>query len=249
MALNLFARPAAAFPDGLVGFAVGDIHGRADLLERMLERLETEARAVPSLRPVVVFLGDYIDRGPASRACLDLLLSGRPSGFERIFLMGNHEASMLAFLRGDPAARAWLSHGGMDTLVSYGVAPPPLGAQDGQIREAAEALRNAVPPAHLAFLGGLDLHHARGGYLFVHAGVDPDKPLEAQTERECLWIRSPFLDSRRRLPFRVVHGHTPVAAPFIDKRRIDVDTGAYASGVLSAVRLEGDSATTFSVRV
>jgi serine/threonine protein phosphatase 1 len=244
--LAMFARKApspARFPDGRVRFAIGDIHGRADLLEEMLRQLE--ARAVSELRPtgepVVIFLGDYVDRGRESARVLDLLIGGRPAGFERRYLRGNHEQSMLAFMEDPVRHRAWLMHGGNETLLAYGVQPPsPLHGKDEDWIAAAEALRDKAPPAHIKFLNDLERYIAIGDHVFVHAGIDPARPLTKQTDADLYWIRARFLQSRRRLKYRVVHGHTPVDQPYADQRRVAVDTGAYASGRLTAARFEGE---------
>lgn len=244
--LRLFERapaPAAKFIDGRVGYAVGDIHGRADLLSQMLDALE--ARAGEDTReggaPVVVFLGDYVDRGPDSAGVIDLLLRDRPCGYERRFLKGNHEQAMLAYMESPLENRAWVLQGGAETMRSYGVTPPPpLGATEGDWVLAAEMLRAHVPEAHLDFLNTLERYVAFGDYAFVHAGVDASRTLEQQTDTDLLWSRSQFIASKRRFSHRVVHGHTPVDRPYADERRIAVDTGAYASGVLTAARFEAD---------
>lgn len=229
-----------SFQPGRLGYAVGDIHGRADLLARMFDRLEEEFRAIDPEPPLIVFLGDYIDRGPDSRAVIDLLLSDRLGGFERRFLMGNHEASMLAFLRDPVAGKAWLRHGGLETLSSYDVRPlPSLGAGNDDIRRAGERLNENLPTAHRRFLEALERYIVVGDYCFVHAGVDTAKKLEAQTDADLLWIRHKFLNDTRPAAHVIVHGHTPVDAPHRDARRIGVDTGAYFSGVLTAARFYG----------
>jgi serine/threonine protein phosphatase 1 len=250
--LRMFERsspPAARFPDGRVGYAVGDIHGRADLLSQMLDMLEASAAAdTREAVPVVVFLGDYVDRGPASAGVIELLLSGRPAGFERHYLKGNHEQSMLAFMDAPMANRAWLMQGGVETLLSYGVQPPsPVGTSEADWLAAGEALRAATPSAHLEFLNGLERFIAFGDYAFVHAGIDPARTLEDQTDEDLLWARDRFIASKRRFSHRVVHGHTPVDRPHADERRIAVDTGAYASGVLTAARFEGGDVTFHAV--
>lgn len=244
------AEKPACFPDQRVGYAIGDIHGRADLLKLMLDKLEAQAgadRKGPD-RPIVVFLGDYVDRGPESREVIDMLIYDRPRGFERRFLRGNHEQAMLAFMDTPRANVGWLRHGGAATLQSYGVQPPPLaGAADADWSAAAEALRANLPAAHLDFLINLERYVVLGDYAFVHAGVRPGRPLEKQTDADLFWIRERFHSSQRRFSHRVVHGHTPLAEPYSDARRIGVDTGAYASGVLTAVRLEADGAEFVSV--
>lgn len=244
--LRLFARakPALArFPAGRVGFAVGDIHGRADLLAGLLALLE--ARGELDRReggaPIVVFLGDYVDRGPDSAGVINLLLGGAPVGFERRFLKGNHEQSMLAFMAAPMENRAWVLQGGAETLVSYGISPPaPLGASEADWLAAAAALNAKLPPSHLEFLAGLERYVTLGDYAFVHAGVDASRPLEKQTDQDLFWSRKRFLASRRRFSHKLVHGHTPSDRPYVDARRVGIDTGAYASGVLTAARFEGE---------
>ncbi|MGE3143017.1 MAG: metallophosphoesterase [Hyphomonadaceae bacterium] len=241
-------RSAARFPQGRIGFAVGDIHGRADLLARMFDEIEKLAPAPHAAAPVVVFLGDYVDRGPDSAEVLALLLqTGRPEGFERRFLKGNHEQALLAFLDDPVRARDWLLHGGQETLVSYGVAPPPWGAGQTVLQAAAAKFLEALPARHLDFLRALEPSFVAGDYLFAHAGVDPAKPADAQSERDLCWIRRRFLEDKRAYTHVVVHGHTPCATPYRDHRRIGLDTGAYASGQLSAARFEGEDVVLFTV--
>jgi serine/threonine protein phosphatase 1 len=251
--LRLFERappPAAKFPDGRVGFAVGDIHGRADLLGEMLTMLEERAgeERRDGGAPIVVFLGDYVDRGPNSAAVIELLLQGRPHGYERHCLKGNHEQSMLDFIEAPLENRAWLLQGGAETLIAYGVQPPPpVGASDDDWIAVAAALKRRVPEAHIAFLNGLERYVAFGDYAFVHAGVDASRSLEEQTDDDLYWARDRFIASRKKFSHLVVHGHTPVDRPYADERRIAVDTGAYASGMLTAARFEGADVTFLSV--
>lgn len=244
--LRMFDRPtppAARFPAERVGFAVGDIHGRADLLTDMLDMLEARAEAEtrPGGPPIVVFLGDYVDRGPDSRGVIDLLLSGRPFGYERRFLKGNHEQSMLGFLDDPMARRAWLLQGGVETLLSYGVQPPPpVGAEEQDWIGVAQLLMARLPPGHYDFLQSLERYVELGDYAFVHAGIDTGRSLAEQTDEDLFWIRASFIASKRPFSHRVVHGHTPVDEPYADSRRVAVDTGAYASGTLTAARFEAD---------
>jgi serine/threonine protein phosphatase 1 len=251
--LGLFSRaaePLARFPEGRVGFAIGDIHGRADLLEKLLTQLEAAAplETVKGQAPIAIFLGDYVDRGPDTRGVIDMILSARPHGFERRYLRGNHEQTMMAFAAAPLKNRAWLLQGGAETLMSYGVKPPsPLKASEADWLAAADALNQALPDAHRAFLDGLERYVELGDYAFVHAGVDPARSLEEQTDDDLYWARERFLNSKRRFSHRVVHGHTPAAAPYADARRVGVDTGAYASGTLTAARFEGEQVGFVSV--
>jgi serine/threonine protein phosphatase 1 len=233
-------------------YAVGDIHGRADLLEQLLSLITADLKAGDPFEgpPILVFLGDYVDRGLESRACVDRLVRLADSAFEARFLRGNHEAAMLTFMS-NPRGRAsgdWLTFGGLETLYSYGVAAPGAPNDPDALETAATALKAALPPAHMAFLAGLELHVRYGDYVFVHAGLRPGRALERQDEADILGIRDPFLNARNRFPFTVVHGHTPVGAVFRDSRRIAVDTGAYATGRLSAIRLMGEDMSVLSTK-
>jgi serine/threonine protein phosphatase 1 len=251
--LRMFERkppPPAKFPEGRVGYAVGDIHGRADLLTSLLQELEgaAEADRREGGEPIVIFLGDYVDRGPNASDVIDLLLQQRPRGFERRYLKGNHEQMMLDFIAAPLANRAWLLQGGAETLSSYGVTPPsPLNATDEDWIAAAAALQAAIPAAHMAFIDALERYVALGDYAFVHAGIDAARSLEKQTDEDLLWARDAFIASKRRFSHRIVHGHTPVDRPFVDDRRIAVDTGAYASGTLTAARFEGEEVSFVAV--
>jgi serine/threonine protein phosphatase 1 len=225
--------------EGQVVFAIGDIHGRGDLLRLLLEQILRDPASAEG-KAAVVFVGDYIDRGPDSRGVLDQLLALRQRGLgESVFLRGNHDQTLLDFLAEPATGPMWLSIGGGDTLASYGVAPPRPSAGPSEWAEASRALADALPASHHAFLTDLELTWRSGDYLFAHAGVRPDRPLEAQSAKDLLWIRRAFLNDTRPLPWTVVHGHTPSEAVHCDFRRIGIDTGAYATDVLTAVRLEG----------
>ncbi len=220
-------------PAGTIAYAVGDVHGRRDLLEQMVGiiRADWEGRADISdaRRCVVVYVGDYVDRGPDSKGVIDLLLSNPLGDAESIFLRGNHEDLMLKVLA-DPesreAAELWDLNGGGATVDSYGA-------------ESFASLGKSVPEAHLDFLKGLELHHTEGSYLFVHAGIRPGVPLERQEPRDLTWIREPFLEHEGSHGLFVVHGHTPVDEPEVLANRVCIDTRAFASGVLTALVLEG----------
>jgi serine/threonine protein phosphatase 1 len=222
-------------------YAVGDIHGRLDLLRELMAMIRTDADATAGgRRPGLVFIGDYVDRGPEAAGVIDTILALRDEGrFEVRTLKGNHEAQLLAFLEDAREGPAWMEFGGADTLLSYGVTPPP-GRSDLQAWERTRhAFAAALPPSHEAFLAGLELALVCGDYVFVHAGVRPGVPLAEQSEADMLWIRDDFLQSSRATEKVVVHGHTPEAAPHIGRNRIGIDTGAYATARLTAVRLCG----------
>jgi serine/threonine protein phosphatase 1 len=231
-----------------VGYAIGDVHGRLDLLTAMIERLEADHPAPdPAAPPIVVFLGDYVDRGPHSRGVIELLMQRRPRGFERRYLLGNHEAMMMKFIQDPIENRHWLTQGGMATLGSYGVAAPSVMAGKQALKEAGDQFRDAIPEAHLEFMLGMERYVVLGDYAMVHAGINPDKPFQSQTDEDLLWIRKKFLQNRRRHEYMIVHGHTPIDVPYKDDRRIGVDTGAYASGRLTAVKLHGAETEFISV--
>jgi serine/threonine protein phosphatase 1 len=233
-------RPGCITP-GLAVYAVGDIHGRLDLLEELLRRIRDDAdRHQGDAERALIFLGDYIDRGPASKGVVDRLLADPLDGFSTIRLMGNHEEAMLAFLNGASDGLDWLTYGGLETLLSYGVPLRGLPSSSAAVTELRQALIAAVPQSHLDFYRRCALHHSVGDYLFVHAGVRPGVPLPQQTQGDLLWIRDDFLRVRIPLPERVVvHGHTIVDLPQDRSHRINLDTGAFISGRLTALALRG----------
>lgn len=225
-------------------YAVGDIHGRLDLLRLLWREVVDDAQraqgAKASERPLFIFLGDYVDRGPASRGVVDLILWMREDPrLDVVTLKGNHEETLLRFLEDPVYGAVWTDHGGAATLASYGVQVP---AQDHDIEgwiAARDAFAAAMPAKHLGFYRGLELMRVIGDYAFVHAGVKPGVPIERQTERDLLWIRQEFLHAEGPFGKVVVHGHTVTKEVQMTPHRIGVDTGAYATGVLTAVRLEG----------
>ncbi len=228
------ALQSACVPDGSLVYAVGDVHGRADLLRDLLERIRAHAEGIRASRRVLVFLGDYVDRGADSPGVLELLLAGPPPGFAQVCLMGNHEAALLALLDGGPAG-PWLAMGGADTARAY-LGEEAAGLAEDDLRAR---LRAALPAAHLAFLRGLGMSHAEGGYFFVHAGVRPGVPLDRQEPRDLLWIRRDFLMSGHHHGKTVVHGHSAVDQPQVRPNRIGIDTSAWSSNRLTALALHG----------
>ena len=173
-------------------------------------------------------------------------LSGMP--FSVRFLKGNHEEAMLDFLKDPAAGPVWVQYGGGETLASYDVRPPSVHEPADVWERTREALLEALPEHHLAFLDTLEPYVAQAPYLFVHAGVDPAKSLADQTAQDLYWIREKFLHSSRRFEYVVVHGHTPEQDYYKDDRRIGIDTGAYLTGVLTAVRLEGEAVSFLQTR-
>lgn len=226
--------------DDVVVYAVGDIHGSARALDRLHALIAEDAVNRSARRRVLVHLGDYVDRGSGARDVLERLANGALSGFEVVNLKGNHDAWLLRFLEDPDAGPDWLANGGQATLLSYGVRPRP----DLPTADRMEAIRldlnRRLPRSHRQFLEDAKLHHIEGDYLFVHAGVRPRVRLEAQSPDDLLWIRDAFLDSTEDHGHVVVHGHTVVDQPQFHSNRIAVDTGAYATGRLSAVILHGE---------
>ncbi|MGC1304590.1 MAG: metallophosphoesterase family protein [Caulobacteraceae bacterium] len=238
--LPLEIRPRST--NGEIVYAIGDIHGRYDLLKALLALIsEDQAKAPLAIRKRIIFCGDYVDRGPASSWVVEALKWIRASSrFDVCMLMGNHEQSLLRFIEGSSDPRDWLAYGGAETLMSYGVQPPVAGNAADCDRARAELLQ-AMPASHLDFLAGLQLKVTVGDYAFVHAGIRPGVPLDAQETSDLLWIRGPFIDAEGPFEKVIVHGHTWISdRPQQLPHRIGIDTGAYETGVLTAVRLHGD---------
>jgi serine/threonine protein phosphatase 1 len=236
----------ASIPPGQRVYAVGDIHGQALRLDILHKRIAADAEARPVERVTIVYLGDYVDRGPSSAGVLERLRR-EPAvpGAEVVHLMGNHEAMMLDALRPDstPEARyGWLQNGGVQALASYPGEPLPMADLTRWVAEPAlhadPPAAFGIPAADMDFLRGLKLSWRCGGYFFAHAGVRPFVPLDEQAVQDLLWIRQPFLGFKRKLDAVVVHGHTPAKAVEVLPHRIGVDTGCCFGGPLSAVALE-----------
>lgn len=214
-------------------YAIGDIHGRLDLLERAIVAIERDVETHGS-DALTVTLGDYVDRGPDTRGVLDRL-AANPFPTPYVALRGNHEAMLEGFLADPDMGRHWYGQGGAETLQSYGVTVRALIMSNAN---AAERLREAMAARHVAFLRSLQMSFTHGRYFLCHAGVRPGVPLERQSERDLLWIRHEFLNCTVGFGKIVVHGHTPVAMPEVLANRINIDTGAVFSGRLTCVVLE-----------
>jgi len=227
----------ARLPPGLRIYAIGDIHGRADLLDRLHGLIADDMAAQPAPdRTVIIYLGDYVDRGPDSAAVIDRLCKSRLAGVETLALLGNHEAMLLEFLDAPYGASLWLANGGDATLNSYRVKVP---ASFDELLLTQRALQRALPRQHQDFLTGLALQARFGDYLFVHAGIRPGLPLDRQSREHMIWIRDVFLDSEADHGAIVVHGHTIVHTVEWRSNRVGIDTGAYTTGHLTALVLEG----------
>jgi serine/threonine protein phosphatase 1 len=226
----------ASLPDNLRLYAVGDIHGRSDLLRAILARIAEEEEARPAAASHLIFLGDYIDRGPDTPGVIELLLHGLPDGMEADFLMGNHERLMLDALADDRALPLWLANGGPVVIEGYWEAARARGDK----AVPRPDLASIIPPDHLMFFNSLRPSVQYGGYFFVHAGVRPSVPLDQQDLQDLLWIRRPFLEFDGNFGKVVVHGHTPSEAPVVRHNRIGIDTGAVFTGRLTALVLEGE---------
>ena len=220
-------------------YAIGDIHGRLDLLQRLLKTIAKDSTSPPS-HCILVCLGDYIDRGPHSAGVVACLLSLESDpvfkGFDRHFLKGNHEQMMAEFLEGKGVGALWLKNGGAATLESYGIKNPW-----GDLKQVRHQAQAALPVAHRHFFDHLELHHHQGDYHFVHAGVRPHVPLEHQSPDDVLWIRNEFLTATEDFGAMIVHGHSPVDVPNVLPNRIAIDTRAWASGTLTCLVVQEDT--------
>lgn len=242
---NLFRRVSASMaassqakgPAGKRLYAVGDIHGRLDLLNDLLARIEDDIRRRPVDSAALVFLGDLIDRGPDSAGVIARLSDMAAFPTKTAFLLGNHEEILLRALDGEPGvAYDWLGFGGDACVESYGVSAASLQAMDEE--RIAHVLAAAIPAAHVAFLRGFGDTVRFGDYLLVHAGIRPGVAIENQQPRDLRWIRQPFLSDSHDHGCTVIHGHT--ISDGVDRRpnRIGIDTGAYRTGILTAAVVE-----------
>src|SRR5436305_183038 len=236
-----FSSSRPRLPSGARGhraYVVGDIHGRLDLLDQLLAKIDDDLRRNPARKTLLVFVGDLIDRGPQSAEVVERLRTYRRSGVRPIFLLGNHEEVLLRILKGDAALiQKWRWFGGAECLKSYGVEASKLPKQAGA--RALATIRAAIPKQHIEFLESFIDTCRFGDYLFVHAGIRPGVQLDQQLQSDLRWIREAFLLDETDHGCVVVHGHT--ISPKVEERtnRIGIDTGAYRTGVLTALALEG----------
>jgi len=233
---------AARMPDGVRLYAVGDVHGRLDLLLALEQAIVEDALDGPANRKFfLVYLGDYVDRGADSRGVIDYLLMPPPQPFDRILLLGNHDAWMRDFLAGAAVGPSWLRFGGDATVASYDTAIDYSKPDDERIVDVQTRFAGKVSAAHRRFLQDLELGFSLGDYFFCHAGIRPGVTLDQQIESDLIWMREPFLSWDGPANKVVVHGHTITEEPVIRHNRIGIDTGAFASEILTCLVLEGDS--------
>ena len=234
-----------------LAWIIADIHGQHDLLEAVLRPVLRDLQGRARGQGALIFLGDYIDRGVHARQVVDRILSLKimleRQGLELVTLMGNHEDLLLRFLDQPQSGPDWCELGGRETLMSYGVTLPDAHDAAGWESTAAD-LADRMPAEHREFFSGLTLSHTEGGYHCVHAGVRPGVPLDAQKRDDMLWLRDAFLSDHRQFEKVIIHGHTPAPDVVRDARRIGLDTGAYATGVLTALRLEGETGLLLQTR-
>ncbi len=238
-----YGRGAGPTPstNGQLVYVIGDVHGCYDLLLDLLGRIAADSRErAHGRRPILIFCGDYVDRGPNSAEVVEAVIQlHRRDDLDVRLLKGNHEQAMLDFLRDPAGAVGWLDFGGTETLASYGVRIEGAQFQD-RLLAARDQLLDRLPAAHLNLLHQLDMMLVVGDYAIVHAGIRPGVDLGDQAEEDLLWIREDFLDSNRSFDKVIVHGHTWTGVrPQLEPHRIGVDTGAYQTGVLTAARLDG----------
>lgn len=234
-----------ALPDGIRVYAIGDVHGRLDLLDQLLRQISADIQQRPVERALHVFLGDYIDRGPSSRQTIDRLIElGQAS--EAIFLKGNHEQIAIRCLVDPDLFEQWMRLGGLETLASYGVVPHLH--KPRAIAELQTAFHAALSPSHLRFYRQLKPCFECGDFFFVHAGVRPGIALSSQKESDLLWIREEFLASTQDHGKIVVHGHTPGPTAWSEANRINIDTGAFATDCLTCLVIEGRSLSVIDTR-
>jgi serine/threonine protein phosphatase 1 len=226
-------------PEGVLIYAVGDIHGRVDLLDELFTRIDADAARQPNLKTIEIFLGDYIDRGPGSREVLDRLIE-RGRTRRAVFIRGNHDTYPFHFLHNPAFLGTWGRLGGFETMMSYGM-HPPVSAGPSEQGEVARAFENALPHDHRDFLQNLNPYACYGDFYFVHAGVRPGVPLEQQRKEDLLEIREPFLSCHDDFGKIIVHGHTPAFEPDFRPNRINIDTGAYATGKLTCLVIAGNN--------
>ncbi|QND51969.1 serine/threonine protein phosphatase [Phyllobacterium sp. 628] len=226
-------------PERMRVYAIGDVHGRLDLLQEMHRRILAENEKTPPFDWVVVHLGDYVDRGPDSRGVLEYFVNAQKKTHRMLTLAGNHDVGFLDFLNGSDVNGVFARHGGKQTAKSYGVT---IDFYDpASVAAGRSALLRAIPAAHVEFLQGLRRSTIMGDFFFCHAGIRPGVDLERQNPEDLIWIRWDFLDDPHLHSKVIIHGHTPASDVEVRQNRVNLDTGAYASGRLSAIRIDAEA--------
>lgn len=238
MVLSFLNRPKMNRPPPRTGpeqrlYAIGDIHGRIDLHTALIDQITADAAQSTAKNSVLIYLGDYIDRGPGSDQLIETLSGPPPNGFTAHHMMGNHEEMLLSFYDGLDDGALWLKNGGVETLAAYGC------RNVDEIETARRDLRANLPAHHLDFMRSLKINHQDGDYLFVHAGLKPGVAIEKQSDKDMKWIRTAFLKSKKDFGKFVIHGHSIEHQPDIHDNRIGIDTGAWRTGVLTCLVLDG----------
>jgi serine/threonine protein phosphatase 1 len=241
--INRFFKPVIApipfIPANTRVYCIGDIHGRNDLLQQLLakiaqDRLQFEGRVL------MIYLGDFIDRGLHSKQVINTLLNNQKATVEIVYLRGNHEQTLLDCLQNAALIPTWLTFGGQTTLFSYDVAITKIPTKPQDLLEIQKQLQAKLPPSHYTFFVNTRLSYSLGSYFFVHAGISPKRPIAKQWPEDMLWIREEFTECTKNYPQIIVHGHSISEQPQLLGNRIGIDTGAYASGVLTCLVLEAD---------
>lgn len=228
-------------PSDIVIYAIGDIHGRDDLLKGIHDIIDSDRqRASGDKKSVEIYVGDYVDRGPNSREVVDRLID-RNKLHNCHFVRGNHEVLFMRYLDGSLPLSAWKKCGGIPTIVSYGITSVSTAGSQSESHIQTQ-FRAKIPKNHIEFLRSTIPYCVAGDLLFVHAGIRPGVPLERQSEDDLFWIRREFLSSTKDLGHIVVHGHSPVSEVEFKRNRINIDTGAFTSGKLTCLRLDQQGA-------
>ncbi len=226
-------------PPGLRIYCIGDIHGRDDLLQQIHDKVASDVSNYNGTK-IVIYLGDYIDRGECSKQVIEILLNNPLPGFDSIYLRGNHEQCLIDFLVESKVGKAWFNYGGLQTLVSYGIRYKKIPTSVKDLQAIQNELKQQLPHRHLEFFDRTQLFCCFGSYYFVHAGVNPRSSLKQQLPEDQLWIREGFIEHAKAFEKVIVHGHTITDEPDFQFNRIGLDTGAYQSGKLTCLVLEND---------
>jgi len=231
-----------SIPEDLRVYAIGDIHGRIDLLEKIHEIIREDAKTAPTSMAInIIYLGDYVDRGIYSKEVLDLLTSKPFPEFKVVYLLGNHDQKMLRFLNADDPDASWLELGGNTTVYSYGVRVPKDILATKRLHHIQTNLHERMPDTHFRFLEKLELSFTLGDYFFSHAGIDPSQRIDKQKPQDLLWGNKKFLDSEDNFGKIVVHGHTVEKEVIVRNNRICIDTGAFQTNILTCLVIEGEN--------